>query len=158
MISVSDVRRLPAYPAGGHHLVERMDVPDGRDEARAQLGLNLRSARDAAGLKQREVAEATGLPESALSDYERGARAPNIFTLIAIADVYGISLDRLVRGREAVAPERDTAPSADELAAVRALLRSARRILANEEVGLAATTRAVTSLEAAEMLIEEQPD
>jgi transcriptional regulator with XRE-family HTH domain len=122
----------------------------------ARLGLELRSARDTAGLEQREVAEKIGIPPSTLSDYEGGARAPSVIHLVLRADAFNVSLDRLILGRDAVSQVRDAAPGAEELATVRALLKSARRILATEDVGMAATARALTILQAAEMLIEKQ--
>lgn len=55
--------------------------------------LQLRKAR---GLKQTELAPHIGISWRAYQTYERGEREPQMSTLIALADFYGISLDELV--------------------------------------------------------------
>ncbi len=55
--------------------------------------LQLRKAR---GLKQTELAPLVGISWRAYQTYERGEREPQVSTLIALADFYGISLDELV--------------------------------------------------------------
>ena len=55
--------------------------------------LQLRKAR---GLKQTELAPHTGISWRAYQTYERGHCEPQMSTLIALADFYGISLDELV--------------------------------------------------------------
>jgi transcriptional regulator with XRE-family HTH domain len=41
--------------------------------------------RDKGGLTQVEVSQRTGLPQSRVSELERGARVPNLLTMIRIA-------------------------------------------------------------------------
>ena len=55
--------------------------------------LNLRKQR---GLAQTAVAESVGLTVSAYQRYEYGERTPSMEVLIALADLYDISLDELV--------------------------------------------------------------
>ena len=55
--------------------------------------LKLRKSR---GLKQTELAPFIGISWRAYQTYERGEREPQMSTLIALADFYGISLDELV--------------------------------------------------------------
>lgn len=50
-------------------------------------------------LSQRELAEATGISQQAISFWEQDKRTPNMDDCIKLADFYGISLDELV-GRE----------------------------------------------------------
>lgn len=47
-------------------------------------------------LSQKEVAEATHIALRAYQRYEYGEREPQLSTLVALADFYGISLDELV--------------------------------------------------------------
>ena len=66
----------------------------------------LRSIRMARGKKQREVAEHLGMKTRSYQAYEGGTREPNIDTLIALADFFGVTLDELV-GRDRTAPPAD---------------------------------------------------
>ena len=50
-------------------------------------------------LSQRELANATGISQQAISFWEQDKRTPNMDDCIKLADFYGISLDELV-GRE----------------------------------------------------------
>lgn len=57
--------------------------------------MRLREIRTAHKKTQREVAEYLGATVRAVSYYESGEREPNIKTLIALADFFGVSLDYL---------------------------------------------------------------
>ena len=46
-------------------------------------------------MKQQDVADALGVSRPTYANYESGRRAPDIDTLIKLADVYGITLDEL---------------------------------------------------------------
>ena len=48
------------------------------------------------GLKQTDVADAVGVTERGYRNYELGLREPQLSTLVALADFYGLSLDDLV--------------------------------------------------------------
>ena len=67
------------------------------------LGDNLKYHRENVGLSQAELARKTQLSQQAISLWEHGERAPNIFACITLADFYGISLDELV-GRDLEKP------------------------------------------------------
>lgn len=56
------------------------------------------AARAGAGLGQQEVAEALGLSQASISDYERGRRRPNLATLLALARLLEVSADWLLTG------------------------------------------------------------
>ena len=56
----------------------------------ATLGLNLRRARDAAGLSQQELADRIGLSQNAISLYENGSRAMPAHLLQALVRELGI--------------------------------------------------------------------
>lgn len=48
------------------------------------------------GLTQGELAEKLGGKKSLVSNYENGYSVPDIFTLIALADIFDISLDEFI--------------------------------------------------------------
>ena len=60
-----------------------------------EVGLRLRSAREARDLTLRELARRLDLSASALSQIETGKSRPSVKTLYAIVSELGISLDRL---------------------------------------------------------------
>lgn len=51
-------------------------------------------------LSQAQLAEKLSLSASAISMYERGAREPSVTVLIALASVFGVTLDYLITGKE----------------------------------------------------------
>lgn len=55
----------------------------------------LRRLRDRAGLKRYVLSERCGLHSDAIRRYERGEQEPDLPSLIAIADFFGVSLDYL---------------------------------------------------------------
>jgi Zn-dependent peptidase ImmA (M78 family)/transcriptional regulator with XRE-family HTH domain len=55
----------------------------------AQLGNRLRAARDRRGLSQQAVADALGLPRTAITNIETGARAVSTLEITKLADLYG---------------------------------------------------------------------
>jgi FMN phosphatase YigB (HAD superfamily)/DNA-binding XRE family transcriptional regulator len=61
------------------------------------LGKQLQKARQVAGLTQQQLCHKANLSFSTLTKIERGAiKAPSIFTIQAIADALGLSLDELI--------------------------------------------------------------
>lgn len=60
------------------------------------ISKNIKRLRKFYGYKQREVAERLNISRQAYSNYERGARIPDIGTIICLAEFYRISLDCLV--------------------------------------------------------------
>lgn len=67
---------------------------------------NLRQLRARQGMTQPELAQKLGISRSAVSMYERGEREPDLDTLRAIVDLFGVDTDQLL-GR--AAPEDDYA-------------------------------------------------
>lgn len=57
---------------------------------------NLLQLRLARGLSQRELAKELAISLPSYQRYEYGQREPQLSTLVAIADFYGLSLDELV--------------------------------------------------------------
>ena len=71
---------------------------------------NITELRSANGWTQAELAEKLHYSDKAVSKWERGESVPEIGTLLSIADLFGISLDYLIRGKEADLPEAPTLP------------------------------------------------
>lgn len=64
------------------------------------IGERARRLRESRGLLQIEVAEATGISRSYLSQIESDLRDGTIKVLCALADLYNVSIDYLLRGKE----------------------------------------------------------
>jgi putative transcriptional regulator len=84
--------------------VLRTDHPQPDDISGGHFARRLRDARMAAhggaGLGQQELADAVGLSQATISDYERGRRRPNLSTLIALSRILAVSTDWLLFGNE----------------------------------------------------------
>lgn len=66
------------------------------------IGQRIAEARQTVGLTQEELAERIGLASENLSRAERGRSLLKTDKLIAVADVLGVSLNDLARGREVI--------------------------------------------------------
>ena len=85
---------------------------------------DLREDRD---LRQTDVAEATGIDQRTLSNYETGKTNPDSFALIRLADFFNVSIDYLL-GRTNL--RKDTADDVlQELQAARSMLDDAMSAL-----------------------------
>lgn len=96
----------------------------------------LKEYRESLGLTQKELGAKVGVSEASISNYETGKREPEFVTLCALADLFDISLDMLVRGKEKDRPEER---SVDTLVKVFRLLpnKELRYLSANIAVTLA---------------------
>ena len=56
----------------------------------------IRDLREDANLKQAELAEATGIDQRTISNYETGKTHPDSYALIKLADYFQVSIDYLV--------------------------------------------------------------
>lgn len=61
-----------------------------------ELNQQLKDLREKYHLSQEELAEQLNVTRQAISNYERGKTAPDIFTLQKIAEIYDISIDQLL--------------------------------------------------------------
>ena len=62
-----------------------------------ELGENLRMYRLMNGFTQNEVADYIGVERSTYTYYETGKTLPNIFTVILLSELYGVTIEDLVR-------------------------------------------------------------
>ena len=56
--------------------------------------------RKKANLSQEELAEKIGVSRQAVSKWERGEASPDTDNLIALSEVYGVTLDELIKGKQ----------------------------------------------------------
>ena len=96
------------------------------------VGDRITALRKKAGFSQDQLAKQINVCASAIGMYEQGRREPSIKTLVALSQVFGVSLDFLITGAEA--SKRDV----EKIAGVLFVLHSdvpgiADTILLNEE-------------------------
>ncbi len=72
------------------------------------LGSFLAVLRKAKGMTQKELAERVGVSDKTVSHWERDESAPDISVLPVLADIFGVTVDELLRGEKAPA---DAKPS-----------------------------------------------
>ena len=74
--------------------------------SRDNIAANLRYLRDRSGLTQEQVAEQIGVSRQAVAKWEKGESLPDILNCEALADLFDVSLQDLVRHD----PEREGMP------------------------------------------------
>lgn len=75
-------------------------VREAVDTARELLASRLRTARESAGFSQEDVEQALGIARTTLSSYEHGVSMPGLMRAVALAALYGVTLDWLVWDEE----------------------------------------------------------
>ncbi|HLQ83209.1 MAG TPA: helix-turn-helix transcriptional regulator [Pseudogracilibacillus sp.] len=60
----------------------------------------LENLRDKHGYSKKEISFKLGFTENVYGAYERGERRPSLETLVKLADLYNVSLDYILRGKE----------------------------------------------------------
>lgn len=66
------------------------------DRKRIFVGDNLRNYRRLCNLSEREVSKMLHVDITTISKYEHNTRTPDIYMMMRFADVYEVSLDKLV--------------------------------------------------------------
>lgn len=69
-----------------------------------QLAQQIKNLRTAKNLSQDELAEKLYISRQAVSKWENGEATPDIDKLVQLAEIFGVSLDYLVLGKE---PEKE---------------------------------------------------
>lgn len=59
--------------------------------------MDIKKRRKRLGLTQREMSEKLGVKQNTLSQYEKGKREPGINMLRKLADLFGCTIDDLLR-------------------------------------------------------------
>lgn len=65
-----------------------------------EFARRLENLRDKFDLQQTDVSSKLGLSDNAYGNYERGYRTPDFEALIVLADLFDVSLDYLMLGKE----------------------------------------------------------
>ena len=65
-----------------------------------KLGSLIRALRREAGMTQRELAEALGVTDKAVSKWESGTADPSTSNLLALAKLFGVSAEELLKSVE----------------------------------------------------------
>lgn len=63
-----------------------------------EIGKKLKNARMEAGLTQEKAAEEIGVSRQTISNWENEKSYPDIISVIALSDLYSVSLDELLKG------------------------------------------------------------
>ncbi|WP_052400631.1 helix-turn-helix domain-containing protein [Oceanobacillus jeddahense] len=64
------------------------------------FGLRLENLREKHGYSRVEISYKLGFSQNVYGSYEREKRRPSLETIIKLADIFGVSLDYLIRGEE----------------------------------------------------------
>ena len=79
-----------------------------------EIGRKIGSAEKDHGLSQNELAERLNVSRQTISKWERGMVVPSGDNLISLSDLYGITLDELVHGKEEPVGEQAAGASSVE--------------------------------------------
>lgn len=74
------------------------------------LGKRISTYRTARRLSQEEVAERLAVSRQAVSKWETDRAVPELDKLVALSDLFGVTLDQLVKGEEETLPSSDPPP------------------------------------------------
>jgi len=85
-----------------------------------EIGQRLAARRRTHGLSQEELAARLGLSRQAVSNWERAETAPDTDNLIALAKLYGVTLDELLQSEPSSAEDSQPAALAEDGALVTA--------------------------------------
>ena len=68
-----------------------------------EIGKKLKNARIEAGLTQEKAAEKINVSRKTISNWENEKSYPDIISVIALSDLYSVSLDELLKGDQKMA-------------------------------------------------------
>ena len=68
-----------------------------------EIGKKLKNARIEAGLTQEKAAEKIDVSRQTISNWEKEKSYPDIVSVIALSDLYSVSLDELLKGDQKMA-------------------------------------------------------
>lgn len=72
------------------------------------VGKRIQSLRRARGMSQEALAEQIGITRQTISKWELGQSEPDIASLLRLGEIFGVTVDDLIDGREA--PAQDSTP------------------------------------------------
>ena len=92
------------------------------------LGEQIHQLRTARGLSQGDVADALDVSRQSVSKWETDSSVPELEKLLGLSELFGVTLDTLVRGGESGQSAAPEAPQTDAAAAPPAQTHSTRKI------------------------------
>jgi transcriptional regulator with XRE-family HTH domain len=102
------------------------------EKLKKQIGANIATYRKQAGLTQAGLAEKLNYSDKAVSKWERGESAPDVLTLVQLADLYHITVNDLLSDPDALPEESGAVQRVMEKAVEKTLKRKAdKRIILN---------------------------
>ena len=100
------------------------------EKLKMQIGTNISNLRKRQRLTQAGLAEKLNYSDKAVSKWERGESAPDILTLVSIAEVLGVTVDDLISDPNALPEQTGTVQQAMEHVVEKTLKRKAdKRII-----------------------------
>ena len=100
------------------------------ERLKVQIGTNISNLRKRQGLTQAGLAEKLNYSDKAVSKWERGESAPDILTLVSIAEVLGVTVDDLLTDPNALPEQTGSVQQAMGHVVEKALKRKAdKRII-----------------------------
>lgn len=93
------------------------------------LGEQIHQLRTARGLSQGDVADALDVSRQSVSKWETDSSVPELEKLLGLSELFGVTLDALVRGGESGQSTAPEAPQTDAAAAPPAQTHSTRKII-----------------------------
>lgn len=76
----------------------KQDKQGEAEQFRKQVGIRLQKIRTALDLSQRDLADKADLSQSAIAQFETGARLPSTAALQSLCSVLGIPMEKLLSG------------------------------------------------------------
>ena len=73
-----------------------------------EIGRKLRQARTQAGLTQAQAAEKILVSRQTVSNWETGKSFPDLLSIVRCSELYGVSLDALLKGDDTVRKQMET--------------------------------------------------
>lgn len=100
------------------------------EKLKVQIGTNISNLRKRQRLTQAGLAEKLNYSDKAVSKWERGESAPDILTLVSIAEVLGVTMDDLISDPNALPEQTGSVQQAMEHVVEKTLKRKAdKRII-----------------------------
>lgn len=93
-----------------------------------KLATVLKQLREENGLAQKEVSVVLHVSNGTMSNYENGVHSPNLDTVCAIADYYGVSVDYLLGRTESPYAEKELEQCISGTYTVNDFLRLVKRL------------------------------
>ena len=97
------------------------------EKIKARIGSNIASFRKAAGLTQADIAARLSVSRQAVSRWESGQSKPSTEKLLALGELYGVSIDRLLNTENADKPAVETASDEPEAVPVETVISEKHR-------------------------------